>query len=250
MGPESVKQTCRYLRIVRKQRTDFVAVPTGWGDPVTGDRAGNAVHISNMSGCLEPGDQETHAWCAKKCSVVGRDSIDILGADLRQSVGLFSAESWDAPIADIAVLQGEPGFAVIILLVDDPVEADSRRGAGGQCVFPECVTDPLSAEIRVRDVEPQKSKRRALGHEGHAGGELTVLTSYPKTFRVGGVKTCSIMQAGVPAFLGGPFDHLIEIVAVGAVDIQTLWHSSLFSPGKGERVQFLRESQQGRAYFR
>jgi hypothetical protein len=99
-------------------------------------------------------------------------------------------------------------------------------------------------------VEPQKSKRRAVGHEGHAGGEFAVLTSYPKAFRVGGVKTRSIMQAGVPAFLGGPFDHHIEIVPVGAADIQTLWHSSLFSPGKGERVQFLREGQQRRAYFR
>jgi len=123
-------------------------------------------------------------------------------------------------VAHVVVGQLEAAAPVVVLLCHHAVQADQPPLQPGHGRLPQRQPVALAAPGRAHDVKADEAEAAAVLHGRHHADRLAVQSAEQEAAGVGGMEAVAIVQAGVPAFVGGPADAYVQLGTCHGVDAQ------------------------------
>ncbi len=152
-------------------------------------------------------------WRGDGDHIVGRYGPDLVAVAGRRN------RLWHAGMAHVASGEDEAAFAVIVLLLDDAVEADGASLQIRHAGVPSPKPDAKAPPIRAHDVETEETETALVADDGDGGDGRAVLEAHQEALPVRGMKRREIVEARVPSLRRRPIDSGPELVFAGRPDV-------------------------------
>ncbi len=124
-------------------------------------------------------------------------------------------------MADVVPGRAEARLAIVGLLRHHAVEPDIATLQTGHAGAPDLDAKTFSARLGPGDVEAQEAQRLAVLHDGNADDRLAVEAADAEGARVGSKESVGIGIARIPALVGGPSGHALNVVGAADRDLES-----------------------------